>query len=330
MRLHQLLSFASTCMYVWGAIFRPDHRNEKWSPCEGHFYKGWAHVLLLLKKASADFCCRCHEEKCVSIASFPTLKFVPVFWAYQIGHLGVSDLSEQDLLKNIATWFISPTVIGDLLRGKMHALPLRVTSKPSSSTTHVLSGVYHLNEKHMDKLGNWQSAGYIRWITYHHTDNKGFTFEGALVQNSQDRCRWKWMKLKQLIAILSGVFMAKPMQNLFDHRNMGHFDFKGLDEIPDGFEIWEYLDAVMPCVKKMQVKKAEQNTTTSKTPSTSDRMAGICSVLIHRTSSGLKRCLERVMLEKEEYTTSLSFLHSSVSGKPHNDRSEYWTRSPLQ
>lgn len=230
--------------------------------------------------------------------------------------------------------FGSWQVIEDLLRGKLRALPLRVTSKPSSSTTHVLSGVYHLNEKHMDKLGHWQSAGYIRWITYRHTNEKGLTFEGALVQNSQDKCKWKWMKLKQLIVILSGVFMAKPMQNLFDHRNVGPFDLKGLDEIPDGFEIWEYLDTVMPCVKKMQVKEAERDfsqvMTSSKPPSTSDRIAGTCSVLIHRTSSGLKRCLEREILEKEEYTTSSPLLHSSVSRIPHNMWTEHWRQSPLQ
>lgn len=110
MRLQRLLGFTSMCLYVWGAIFQPDQHNEKWNHCEGHFYKGWAHLRLLLKKASVDFCCRCHEEKCISIAIFPTLRHVPFVWAYKLGHIGFSDLSEQDLLKNIKTWYISPSV----------------------------------------------------------------------------------------------------------------------------------------------------------------------------------------------------------------------------
>ncbi len=110
MKLQWHLSFASMFLYVWGGIFSPDQHNKKWNHCEGHFYKGWTHLRLLLKKASVDYCCRCNEEKCISIAIFPTLKHVPVFWAYKIRHTGVPDLSEHDLLKNITTWYISPLV----------------------------------------------------------------------------------------------------------------------------------------------------------------------------------------------------------------------------
>lgn len=110
MNLQWHLSFALMCLYVWGGIFQPDHLTEKWNNCEGHFYKGWTHLRPLLKKASVDLFCRCNEKKCISIAIFPTLKYVPVFWAYKISHKGDPVLSEHNLLKNITTWYISPSV----------------------------------------------------------------------------------------------------------------------------------------------------------------------------------------------------------------------------
>ncbi|XP_050949782.1 uncharacterized protein LOC127152923 isoform X1 [Labeo rohita] len=325
MRLHWHLSFASMCLYVWGETFQTDHHIEKWNHCEGHFYKAWTHLQLLIKKASVDYCCRCHEEKCISIAIFPALKHVPVFWAYKISHKGVPDLSEHELLKNITTWYISPMVVEDLLRGKLHSLPPQVTSRPSPSTTHILSGVFHLNAK------------YIRWITYHHTDTKGLTFEGALVQKSKEKCKWKWLTVKQLVGFLSDIFLTKPMQTLFDYQNTGPLNLNGLDEIPDivsvGKKIEDYLDTAMPCVitTTMQIKEAERDfskvTTSSKPPLTSDMIAGLCSVLIHRTSTGLKRCLERMILDKENYTTSSPLLYLSGSNKPRNVRSDLQKQS---
>lgn len=227
-----------------------------------------------------------------------------------------------------------------MLRGKLHSLPPQVTSRPSPSTTHILSGVFHLNAKYIHKEGNWHNTGYIRWITYHHTNAKGLSFEGALVQNSQEKCKWNWLTVKQLVGILSKVFLANPMQTFFNHQITGPLNLNGLDEIPDSFSVGEkmedYLDTAMPCVTTttMQVKEAERDfskvTTSSKPPLTSDMTAGLCSALIHRTSTGLKRCLERMILEKENYTTSSTILYLSASNKPRNARSELQKQSPLQ
>ncbi|XP_018926995.2 uncharacterized protein LOC109054143 [Cyprinus carpio] len=333
MRLHWHLSFASVCLYVCGDIFQPDHRNEKWNYCEGHFYKGWTHLRLLLKKASVDFCCKCHEEKCISIAIFPTLRHVPVFWAYKISHKGDPVLSEHNLLKNITTWYISPSVVEDLLREKLHSLPSQVTSRPSLSTTHILSGVFPLNAKYIHKEGNWHNSGYIHWTTYHHTNVKGLSFEGALVQNSQEKCKWKWLMVKQLVGILSEVFSAKPMRTFFNHQNMVPLNLNSLDEIPDSFSVNEKIDDYLPCVMTttMQVKEAKHDfskvTTSSKPPLTSDMIAGLCSVLIHRTSTGLKRCLERMILDKENYTTSSPLSYFPARNEPLNARSDLQNRA---
>lgn len=214
----------------------------------------------------------------------------------------------------------------------MHSLPPQLTSRPSPSTTHILSGVFHLNAKYIHEEGNWHNTGYIHWIMYHHTNAKGLSFEGALVQNSQEKCKWKWLTVKQLVGILSKVFLANPMQTFFNHQIAGPLNLNGLDKIPDSFSIGEkiedYLDNAMPCVTTttMQVKEAERDfskvTTSSKPPLTSDMIVGLCSVLIHRTSTGLKRCLERMILEKENYTTSSALLYFSASNKPRNARSD--------
>lgn len=181
------------------------------------------------------------------------------------------------------------------------------------------------------QVRNWQNKAYIRWIAYHHTNANGVSFEGAVVQNNQEKCKWKWMMVKQLVDILSGVFLAKPMQTLFSHHNMGPLNLNSLDEIPYSFseaeKIEDNQDTVMPCVTAttMQVKEAErgftQNTKNSNPLLTSDMITGLCSSLIHRTSSGLKRCLERMMLDKVNYT---------VTSKLRNARSDHKTQSALQ
>ncbi len=204
-----------------------------------------------------------------------------------------------------------------------------MTARPSPLTTHILSGVFYLNAKYIHEEENWYNTGYIRWITYHHTNAKGLSFEGALVQNSQETCKWRWLTVKQLIGILSKVFLANHMQT-FNHQIAGPLNLNGLDEIPDSFSIAQktenFLDNAMPCVMTttMEVKEAERDfskvKTSSNPPLTSDMIVGLCSVLIHRTSTGLKRCLERMILEKENYTTSSTLF--SASNKPRDARPE--------
>jgi len=182
------------------------------------------------------------------------------------------------------------------------------------------------------QVGNWQNKVYIRWIAYHHTNAKGVSFEGAVVQNSQEKCTWKWMMVKQLVDILSGVFMAKPMQTLFNHHNMGSLNLNGINKTPEKIE--DYQDTVMPCVTgtTMQVKEAESGFTTKKhnTVIASDVISGLCSSLIHRTSTGLKKCLEKMMLDKVNYTTSSPLVYFSVTSKLRNARSDHETHIPLQ
>lgn len=189
------------------------------------------------------------------------------------------------------------------------------------------------------QVGNWQNKVYIRWIAYHHTNAKGVSFEGAVVQISQEKCKWKWMMVKQLVDILSGVFLAKPMQTLFNHHNMGPLNLNSLDEITDSFseaeKIEDYQDTVKPCLTAttIQVKEAEhgfiQNTKNSNPLLASDMITGLCSSLIHRTSTGLKRCFERMMLDKASNTSS-PLLYFSVTSKLRNARSDHETQSPLQ
>lgn len=220
-----------------------------------------------------------------------------------------------------------------MLRGKLHSFPPQVTSRPSPSTTNILSGVFHLSEKYIHKEGNWHYTGYIRWTMYHHTNVKGLSFEGALVQNSQEKCKWKWLMVKQLVGILSEVFSAKPMRTFFNHQNMVPLNLNSLDEIPDSFSVNEKIDDYLPCVMTttMQVKEAKRDfskvTTSSKPPLTSDMIAGLCSVLIHRTSTGLKRCLERMIIDKENYTTSSPLSYFPARNEPLNARSDLQNRA---
>ncbi|XP_051533053.1 uncharacterized protein LOC127428629 [Myxocyprinus asiaticus] len=362
MRLHWLLIFASMCN-MWGAIQQPHPPNEKWNQCKDVFYKGWTKLRFTLQRASLDYCCRCHEGKCIYIAFSPKLRHMPVFWAYQIDHIGITNLSEQDLLKNVKTWFISLSVVEDLLKWKMHSLPPQVTSRTSPPTTHILSGVFHHKTKYIHKVSNWHGKGYIRWIAYHHTNAKGRSFEGAIVQTSPDKCKWKWLTVKQLFRVLSGVdFFAKPLRIIFNKQksNEEPSNMNGLAAIPARFptseKIVDYNDAAVQCVMptKLQLKKFttlipspdvksdkttlsperenEKVTETSKTKdekNTLHMMTGLCSVLIHRTSIGLKRCLERLILDKENNTTSSP--HSlSINGKPPDAGSVHRIQSPLE
>lgn len=187
-------------------------------------------------------------------------------------------------------------------------------------------------------VGNWQNTVYIRWIAYRHTNTKGLSFEGAVVQKIQEKCKWKWLAVKQLVEILSGVFLAKPMQTLLNHQNMGPLNLNSLEKIPDSFseaeKIEDYQDTAMPCVMAttMQIKEAKhdftQNTKNSKPPLTTDMITDLCSALIHRTSTGLKRCLEKIILDKVNYTSPLLYL--SVTSKPRNVRSDDHSQSPFQ
>lgn len=221
----------------------------------------------------------------------------------------------------------------------MHSLPPQVTSRSSLSTTYILSGVFDPSAKYMP-VGNWQNTVYIRWIAYRHTNSKGLSFEGAVVQKIQEKCKWKWLKVKQLVEVLSGVFLAKPMQTLLNHQNMGPLNLNSLEKIPHSFseaeKIEDYQDTAMPCMMAtpMQIKEAKhdftQNTKNSNPPLTTDMITDLCSELIHRTSTGLKRCLEKMMLDKVNYTTPSPLLYLSVTSKPRNARSDHHSQRPLQ
>lgn len=187
-------------------------------------------------------------------------------------------------------------------------------------------------------VGNWQNTVFIHWIAYRHTNAKGFSFEGAVVQNIQGKCKWKWLTVKQLFEILSGVFLAKPMQTLLNHQNTGSLNLNNLEEIPDSFSEAEktedYQETAMPCVTatSMQIKEAQRDFTqnTSEHPLTSDMITGLCSALIHRTRTGFKRCIERMMFDKVNYNTSSPLLYLSVTTKPHNAKSDHPSQSPFQ